>query len=143
MRFVWDVKSKKYINNMPKDFKKGIAQGILWSMVFAEEKSKAIFIQGQNADNHPPKPQPLPPPGPPVSRTGRLRESIRAGVGKDMGWLKTNVSYGYIHEISGVNEFGDKIGKRPFLMPSFEGNNLDKIREILVEEIVMEMTKHG
>ena len=139
MRFVWDIQSKKYIEGMPKAFKKGIAQGILWSMVFAEEKAKSRFIQGSNADNHPPKPAPLPPPGPLTSRSGDYRDSIRAGVGKGIGWLKASVSYANIHENTGINEYGDKIGKRPMLLPVFQGSNLDKIREILVEEIVREM----
>ena len=135
MRFVWDKVSDTYIKGMPKLFKKGIASGILWAMVFAEEKSKSIFIQGIN-DVRPP---PLPPPGPLVSRSGKLRDSIRAGVGKNRGWLETNVSYGIIHEVLGVNEFGDKIGKRPFLEPAFEGANMEEIKKIITEEIVRGM----
>ena len=140
MRFVWDTESSKYIDKMLNRFKDGITQGILWSMVFVEEKAKSRFIQGQNADEKPPIPAPLPPPGPLTSRTGRLRESIKAGVGKDIGWLKTNVSYGYIHEVTGINEDGIAIGLRPFLMPAFT-ENMGKIKETIVEEIVMEMTK--
>ena len=140
MRFVWDTESTKYIDKMSDRFKDGIAQGILWSMIFVEEKAKSRFIQGLNAAKKPPIPSPRPPPGPLTSRTGRLRESIKAGAGRDTGWLKTNVPYGHIHEISGINEEGYNIGLRPFLMPAFT-ENMGKIKETLAEEIVMEMTK--
>ena len=141
MRYVWDMESATYIDNMVHNFKGGITQAILWTMVFAEEKSKAIFIQGQNADMMPPNPPALPPPGPLVSRTGRLRASIKATAGKDSGWIGTTVPYGVCHEATGINEFGTKIGKRPFLSPSFEGRNWAKIEEIIVDEVIREMTK--
>ena len=140
MRFVWDAKSDKYINNMPKHFREGITQGLISSMVFVEEKAKSRFIQGLNADEYPPNPWPKRPPGPLTSRTGKLRESIKSGVEKDISWLKTNVSYGIIHEITGINEEGKNIGLRPFLRPAFT-ENMNKIRETLVEEIVRRMTK--
>ena len=140
MRFVWKAESAKYIDSMVNRFKDGIAQGIIRSMVFVEEKAKSRFIQGQNADEYPPIPWPKRPPGPLTSRTGRLRASIKSGVGKDIGWLKTNVPYGHIHEISGINEEGKHIGLRPFLRPAFT-ENWNNIKETLAEEIVREMTK--
>lgn len=140
MRFVWKAESAKYIDNMPEHFKKGITQGLVRSMGMVEEKAKSRFIQGQNADESPPIPWPKRPPGPLTSRTGRLRASIKSGVGKDVAWLRTNVSYGYIHEISGINEEGKNIGLRPFLRPPFT-ENMGKIKENIIEKIVQEMTK--
>lgn len=140
MRFVWSADSEKYIDNMLSSFKEGIVQGLIKSMVFVEKKAKSGFIQGQNADEFPPIPWPKRPPGPLTSRTGRLRGSIKHGVGKDIGWLKTSVPYGYIHEISGINEGGKNIGLRPFLRPAFT-KNMDKIKETLIEKIVLEMSK--
>lgn len=126
MKFVWDIRSKKYINDMPKKFKEGVAQGILWSVLFAEGRAKSIFKEGGPV---------LPPPGPLVSRTGNLRESIRSGAKGNMGWIGTDVFYGRIHEL-GLGK-----PKRPFLMPSFTGNNLERIREEITKKIIGEMTK--
>lgn len=140
MRFVWSAKSSKYIDSMLNRFKDGVAQGIIRSMVFVAEKAKSRFIQGKNADEFPPDPWPMRPPGPLTSRTGRLRESIKTGIGKDIGWLKTNVPYGVIHEETGINEEGKNIGLRPFLRPAFT-ENWKEIRETFAEEIVQEMTK--
>lgn len=140
MRFVWTAESAKYINSMPDRFKDGIAQGIIRSMVMVEEKAKSRFIQGQNADEYPPIPWPEKPGGKLTSRKGVLRASIKSGVGKDIGWLKTNVPYGVIHEETGINEEGVRIGLRPFLRPPFT-ENWGKIKETFAEEIVREMTK--
>lgn len=140
MRTVWSAGSSKYIDNMVHSFNEGVAQGIIRSMVFIEKKAKSRFIQGRNSDEFPPIPWPKKPPGPLTSRTGVLRESIKSGVGKDVGWLKTNVSYGVIHEETGINEEGKSIGLRPFLRPAFT-ETWEKTKATLAEDIVQEMTK--
>lgn len=120
------------IKNLPNQFKSGLAKAMIKSMLFAKQQAQGIFIQGKTKHI----PRPLPPPGPLVSRTGRLRASIESGLEKyNIGFIKTRVSYGRKHEL-GIN-----IGKRPFLAPSFEGDNLDKIKEIILDGIIKETLK--
>ena len=121
--------SWKYIEALPDKFKLGLSKSLVKAMLFAESKSKAIFKEGGPV---------LPPPGPLVARTGHLRRSIRSGVKDGVGYIDSNVEYGAIHEIIGA---GKKRALRPFLMPSFEGDNLEKIKSIIVNDIVKEMTK--
>lgn len=121
--------SWKYIEALPDKFKLGLSKSLVKAMLFAEAQAKAIFIEGGPV---------LPPPGPLVARTGHLRRSIRSGVKDGVGYIDSNVEYGAIHEIIGA---GKKRALRPFLMPSFQNNNLDRIRNIIIDGVVEEMVK--
>ena len=119
VNFKLDPASEAYLNSLPKKFSKGLSKALIDAMLFAEGRSKAIFKEGGPV---------LPPPGPLVARTGHLRRSITSGVTNDKGWIGTGVKYGAYNE-----------PVRPFLGPSFEGKNLDKIGDILVGGIFKEM----
>lgn len=134
IRVSWSLsqKSKKYAESLPKRFSKGITKYLIEAMFFAKNKARGIFIR----ESRPGFPLPLPPPGPLVARTGRLRNSIQSGASGNEGWIGTKVPYGSIHEITGIRG-----AKRPFLMPSFEGRNMTKVSEIILEGVVQEMTR--
>ena len=118
----------RQIDGLSGALKKGLAKSIVEAMLFAEGASKAIFKEGGPV---------LPPPGPLVARTGHLRRSIRSGIERGVGWVGTDVKYGKIHEVTGA---GKAKVLRPFLGPSFQGKNLTKINEIILNGIFKEMT---
>ena len=126
-------KSRSYLDSLSRRVKKGVSGGVLLAMLFAADRSKNIFING-TSKNVPP---PLPPPGPLVSRSGTLRSSIRAGViGPGAGYIGSDVIYGRYHELG-----EGRMPARPFLSPSFEGSNMEKIKSMIIKNIVKEMTK--
>lgn len=126
IEFLFDPTSIAYINNLSDKMEEGLSKALIKAMLYAEGQAKGIFKEGGPV---------LKSPGPLVARTGHLRRSIRSGVDKDVGWIGTNVLYGRVHEL-GLG----KMPERPFLGPSFEGRNLDKISDILLDSIVEEMT---
>ena len=124
VNFKLDPASEAYLNSLPKKFSKGLSKALVDAMLYAEGKAKSIFKEGGPV---------LPPPGPLVARTGHLRRSITSGVTDGKGWVGAGVKYGAYHEL-GLG----KMPKRPFIGPSFEGKNLDKIGDILVDGIFKE-----
>lgn len=120
-----DPKSEKYLNDLSKRFDKGLSKGLIKGMLFAEGEAKSIFKESGPV---------LPPPGPLVARTGHLRRSIRAGVNGSVGWIGTEVKYGVYHEL-GLG----RMPKRPFLAPSFQGKNLERVKEIIINGIFKEI----
>lgn len=138
IRLELEVESRAYLDSLPKKLEKGSAQAILWAMNFIETAARERFIQGRNADNIPPDPLPLPPPGPLVSRTRRLENSVQATVRKNVGWLDSDVPYAVEHELLGV---GRNKGKRPLISPVFEGEYLEETADIIRNEVAKEMCK--
>jgi len=116
--------SERYMSSLSDRAMKGLAKSLIDAMLFAEAQAKLIFREGGPV---------LPAPGPLVARTGYLRMSIRSGTERLVGWIGTRTPYGAIHEL-GLG----KMPKRPFLGPSFEGKNLDRIRDILINGMVKE-----
>lgn len=116
IKFDWRKEDLKYIEKMPGKFKTGLIKGMRMAMFFAEGESKKGFLSGKG----PPHPTIL------TARTGHLRRSIKSGVDGTKGFLKTDVGYGYKHEVDP--------GRRPFLMPALE-NNIDKIGDIIMDNI--------
>lgn len=134
MRLTWEFseKSKEYIRRLPNKLESGVSKGLVEAMFFAELKSKEIFVN----ESSPGTPAPLPPPGPLVSRSGRLRESIQSGAIGNIGWIGTNVKYGKAHEF-GIHPMPE----RPFLQPSLSGDNMESIKDIIIKGVMKEMTK--
>lgn len=121
----WDPASEKYITNLPHLFEKGLTKGLKNAVLFAEGAAKKVFAEGG-----PVKPKIL------TARTGHLRRSIKSGTSSPIsGWIGTKVKYGIIHELIGA---GKAKVLRPFLAPAFEGENLNKIREIIFNSVVKE-----
>ena len=122
-----DNVSKQLIDSLPDKFRDGLSKSLTRAMLFAEGKSKQIFKEGGPV---------LALPGPLVARTGHLRRSITSGASRDEGWIGTNVQYGAIHESIGAGKM--KV-LRPFLGPSFEGDNLEKIKDIIIGDVIKEL----
>lgn len=120
--------SRKYLDDLPGKIRTGTTEGIVRAMLYAKEKAKDIFLPSRSRY----APKPLPPPGPLYWRTKKLKRSIEAGP----DWIGTDVEYGYRHEITGVGR-----GRRPFLMPSFEGSNMDTVKDMILDEILKEASK--
>lgn len=121
-----DNASKQLIDSLPGKFRDGLSKSLTRAMLFAEGKAKQIFKESGPV---------LPPPGPLVARTGHLRRNIKSGASGDEGWIGTNVRYGIIHESIGAGKIK---ALRPFLAPSFKGDNLDKIKDIIIDDIIKE-----
>lgn len=124
IKLILDPESKQYIASLSERFKEGLSKALIDAMLFAEGQAKAIFKESGPV---------LPPPGPLVARSGHLRRSIKSDAKGNVGWVGTNVEYGAIHEL-GLG----KMPERPFIGPSFEGKNLDKIGDILIDGIIKE-----
>lgn len=125
-----DPVSSNYLDELPKKVDKGLTRSLVKAMLFAEAEAKKIFVLGGG--------YPLPAPGPLVTRSGHLRRSIRSNAMGNIGWIGTDVKYGAIHELFGA---GKKKILRPFLMPSFEGDNLSRIKNIIIDGIIKEVDK--
>lgn len=122
----------KYINSLPEILERGHFKGLKTAMLFAEGASKKVF-----AESGPVKPDIL------TARSGHLRRSIKGRAESVReGILSSNVEYAGIHEYGGIatTRAGSvfRMPKRPFLKPALEGDNLDKIRDIIKESIVKE-----
>ena len=126
VNFKLDPASEAYLNSLPKKFSKGLSKALVDAMLYAEGKAKSLFVEGGGPA--------LPPPGPLKVRSGHSRRSITSGVDNGKGWIGSNVKYLALHEL-GLG----RMPKRPTLGPSFEGKNLDKIGDILVDGIFKEM----
>lgn len=116
--------SEKYIKSLPKKFEESTLGGLRKAMFFAEGASKKVF-----AESGPVKSNIL------TARTGHLRRSIKGDIeSARIGILYSRVKYARPHEL-GISP----MPKRPFLKPALEGENLDKIRDIIKDSIIKEM----
>lgn len=117
---------KRYIKDLPEKFEEGTLEGLRKAMFAAEGFSKKVFAESGPVRK---------PPGPLVARTGHLRRSIKGEVeSARIGILYSKVAYARPHEL-GISP----MPARPFLRPALEGDNLDKIREIIKDSIFKEM----
>lgn len=116
--------AKKLIEALPKNLEEATLKGLRLAMFFAEGASKKVF-----AESGPVKPKIL------TARSGHLRRSIKSKVDSvRKALIYSKVKYAAAHEL-GI----PPMPKRPFLRPAFEGENLEKIKSIIVDSIVKEL----
>lgn len=138
--FDWDKAGREYIENMPNKLKESLIDGIKEAMFAAEGYSKEGF--DPQSWTKPPNP----PPGPLVSRTEDLRDSVEASRdvkqegGSLVGYIESTLGYAEMHEFGGENDVGLEVPPRPFLLPAIT-NNLDEIRNIIAENIIKGLNK--
>lgn len=136
------------LKKLPDNYKAGLEKGMRLAMIFAEGQSKRLFNTPGNLQVN----------------TGRLRASIigtTRSVGNSYtGILGSNVIYSSIHELGGTikpkaakhlrfktsdgawhTKSSVTIPARPYLSPSFRGNNLDRIRNIIIDSAVKDSNK--
>lgn len=150
IRIKFNKRDLANLNKMPEEFKKGALKGMRQAMFHAERMSKKDFEKSRG------------PKGGLHVRTGNLRRSIGSGVNvignNIIGWIGSNLIYAQIHELGGIIKPRTKqylrfqiegfwktvkqviIPQRPFIEPGIT-ENIDKIKELIVNSIVREVNK--
>ena len=132
----WEKAGRQYIENMPNALRESLINGIKEAMFAAQEISKEEYFDPQSWSK-----KPNPAPGPLVSRTEDLKDSVEASktVKKNgsslVGYIESTLGYASLHEYGGENEKGLDVPPRPFLGPAIT-NNLDEIRSIIEDNMI-------
>jgi phage gpG-like protein len=149
----FDVKDLRNMRKMPKEFREGTLKGMRKAMFVAEDLAKGTFTKsrGKHGGLH--------------VRSGDLQRRIKSGVAETnntvVGWLANNMAYAAVHEYgfkgsvtvkAHIRQRGKtvftvrshtrqmNIPMRKFLKPGIT-ENMDRIRDIIRESIVKEVSK--
>ena len=143
------VKGEEYVESLPNKLSEAIRDGIKECLIKAVATSKADYFDkdqwetdgdfdyGQGPGVNRFARDANPPPGPLISRSGDLMNSIGYRVNKKgfTGYMGSSLPYARMHEFGGQNSEGAFVPARPFLRPAMD-DNLDAFNNIIIENVI-------